>query len=85
MNAPRLCKLRKNCPTSTGHGAMVLTKPLHFFFSNYQRLTKTIAHLPIAEGLSFRSLAFTVVNCRMKKFFIQLCSEFSLQMSILVA
>jgi hypothetical protein len=31
--------------------------------------TKTIAHLSIAEGLSFGSLdgAFTIVNCGMKK------------------
>jgi hypothetical protein len=41
--------------------------------------TKTIAHLPIAEGSSFRNLgAFTIVNFgRRKKDLIQVGSEFS--------
>ncbi len=30
MNAPHLCKLRKECLTSVCHGAMVLTKRLRF-------------------------------------------------------
>jgi hypothetical protein len=30
MNAPHLCKLRKECLTGICHEAMVLTKHLHF-------------------------------------------------------
>jgi hypothetical protein len=35
MNAPRLCKLRKDCLTGIGHGAMVSTKRLHFFIFQF--------------------------------------------------
>jgi hypothetical protein len=60
MNAPHLCKLRQDCLPSIGHGAMVLTKRLHHSFSNSKGGTKTIVHLPIAEGLSFQIGAFTI-------------------------
>jgi hypothetical protein len=53
MNAPHLCKLRKVCPTGTGHGTTVLTF-LHFPIDKGG--TKTTAPLSIAEVLSFRSL-----------------------------
>jgi hypothetical protein len=39
MNASHLYKLHKDCLTGVGHGAMVLTKRLHFF----------IFQLPTAE------------------------------------
>jgi hypothetical protein len=43
MNAARICKLR-NC----------VKKSLNFFFFHRPKgRTKTIAHLPIAQGLSF--------------------------------
>jgi hypothetical protein len=39
VNAPRLCKLCKDCPIGTGHGVMVFTQRLSFF-SNCQRRNK---------------------------------------------
>jgi hypothetical protein len=39
MNAPRLCKLSKDCLTGNGHGAMVFTKCL-----------KKFLNFPIAKG-----------------------------------
>jgi hypothetical protein len=45
--------------------------------------TQTIAHLSIAEGLSFH--AFSMVNCGQKKDLIQMRSEFSPLTSKLVA
>jgi hypothetical protein len=45
MNAPHLCKLRKDYLTGIGKGAMVLTKRLHFF----------IFQLPKAEERPLRT------------------------------
>jgi hypothetical protein len=53
MNAPRLCKLRKNCPTSTGHGAMVLTKPLHFCIFQLPKTDKDHCALANCGGVEF--------------------------------
>jgi hypothetical protein len=67
---------------------MVLTNACIFYFFIAKSGTKTIAHLPIAEGLSFRSLdRRTIVNGEMKKkkHLIHVRSEFSLPTSYLVA
>jgi hypothetical protein len=57
MNALHLFKLCEGYLTRIGHGAMVLTKRLHFFiFQLPKEQDRTTAHLPIAEGLSFLSL-----------------------------
>jgi hypothetical protein len=62
------CKLHRDCLTGIGHGKMVLTNACIFYFFIAKSGTKTIAHLPIAEGLSFRSLdRRTIVNGEMKK------------------
>jgi len=45
MNAPHLCKLRKDCLTGIGQGAMVLTKRLHFL----------VFQLPQAEQMPLRT------------------------------
>jgi hypothetical protein len=53
MKALHLCKLRKDCLAGIGHGKMALTKRLHFFIFQLPKAEhKTIALLPIAEGLS---------------------------------
>jgi hypothetical protein len=85
VDAPHLRKLRKYCLIGIFHGAMVLTKRLHFFIF---KLPKTIAHLPIAEGLSFRSLDGAFMFAKLpneKGDLIQVCSEFSPPTSELVA
>jgi hypothetical protein len=46
---------------------MVLTKRLHFSFTVTKGGTRTIAHLPIAEGLSFRSLDRRIYDCKLKR------------------
>jgi hypothetical protein len=83
------CKLRRDCLTGIGHGTMVLTKRLHYFhFSIAKGGTKTIGHLPIAEGLSFRSLDRCIYDCKRrneKKDSIHVRREFSLPLSNLVA
>ena len=69
--------------------AMVLTKRCHFlpflYFPIAKGGTKTIAHLSLAKGLSFRSLDRCIYdgNCGVKK--IQERNEFSLPTSKLVA
>jgi hypothetical protein len=37
VNAPRVCKVRKDCLTGIGFGAMVLTKRLHFFILQFPK------------------------------------------------
>jgi hypothetical protein len=67
MNAPHLCKLCKDCLTGIGHGAMVLTKRLHFFIFQLLKVeTKTIAHLLFVEGLSFQNLNRCIQNCKLR-------------------
>ncbi len=81
VNAPRLCKLFKDCLTEIGHGAMGVNKTppflnfpfLHFLIASG---TGTIAHLPIAEGLS---LDRCFQDCKLRngiKDLIQVRSEF---------
>ncbi len=55
--------------------AMVLTKMTPFLHLPIAKGgTRSIAHLPVAEGLSFQSLD---CKLRKKKRFNQVCSEFS--------
>jgi hypothetical protein len=63
---------------------MVLTKRL---FSIAKGGTKTIAHLSIAEESSFWSLDMRIYNCKLrneKKDLIQVCNEYSPQLSKLL-
>jgi hypothetical protein len=53
MNAPRLCKLSKDCLTGNGHGAMVFTKCL-----------KKFLNFPIAKGR--KSLVNWLPNWQLK-------------------
>ncbi len=74
MNAACYCKLCNG----------VKKTPQFFLFSQAKGGTKTIAHLSIAEGLSFEAYigAFTIVNCGMKeKDLIPVCNEYSPQLS----
>jgi hypothetical protein len=41
MNALHLCKLRKDCHTGIGHGAMLLTKCAHFFIFQLTKAKQT--------------------------------------------
>jgi hypothetical protein len=90
VNASCLCKLRKDCLAGTGptwrNG--VKTTPTFLHFPLVKGRTRTIAHMPIAKGLSFRSLdgAFTIGKCGIKKkIYSQVCNEFSPPISKLVA
>ncbi len=82
MNAPHLCKLRKDYFADIGHGAMVLTKRLHFFiFSNCQRRNKDHYALANFGGVEFLKLTVDrhIYNCKLrneKKDLIQEGSEF---------
>ncbi len=70
MNAPHLCKWH--------NGVNKMPPFLHFPIAKGG--TKTIAHLPIAEGLSFRSLDRRIYDCKLWNenfFFIQVRSEVS--------
>ncbi len=76
MNAPRICKFRSS-----------VNKTLPFlYFPIVKGGTKTIAHLSIAEGLSFWSLDRCIYNCKLRneKDLIQVRNEFSLPTSKLV-
>jgi hypothetical protein len=54
MNALHLCKLRKDCFTGTGQWHNGVNKaPTFLNFPIAKGGKKTIAHLSIAEGLSF--------------------------------
>jgi hypothetical protein len=70
--------------------AMVLTKRCHFlpflYFPIVKGGTKTIVHLSIAEGLSFRSLDRCIYDCKLRneKDLIQVRNEISLPTSKLV-
>jgi hypothetical protein len=48
-----------------GQGTMVLKKAFIYSFSNSQR-QRAIAHLPIAEGLSFRSFDRGIYNSKLQ-------------------
>ncbi len=70
VNALCICKVCKDSLTGIGHGANCDNKtPPFLYFPIAKAGTRTIAHMPIAEGLSFSYLQqiFTIVNCRMKK------------------
>jgi hypothetical protein len=70
MNTPRICKLRNG-----------VNKTLPFlYFPIAKGGTKTISHLSIAEGLSFRSLDRCIYDCKLRneKDLIQVPNEFSL-------
>ncbi len=61
---PRLCKLRKDCLTGTGHCAMVLTKYLHFLIFQFAKGgTKT--QRGVAEGWSFQSFDKCIYDCKL--------------------
>jgi hypothetical protein len=66
MNASQLCKLGslyyRHCPWFNG----VNQTPPFLHFPIAKGGTKTIAHLPIAEGLSFRSLERRIYNCKLR-------------------
>jgi hypothetical protein len=63
VNGLRICKLRRDCLTSTGHGATVFVAPLEYATTSHQffifQLAKAeqgpIAYLPTTEGLIFPS------------------------------
>jgi hypothetical protein len=57
MNAPYLCKLRKDCLNKT--------PPFCHFLIARDR-TKSIAHFPIAEVLNFRSLGRRIYNSKLR-------------------
>jgi hypothetical protein len=63
MNALHLCKLSKDCLSGNGHGVMT---PKFLNFPIDKGGTKTIAHLSIAEGLSFRSLDRRIYVCKLR-------------------
>jgi hypothetical protein len=65
-NVPRLCKLHKDCLTGMGHGAMVNKTPPFLHFPVAKSGTKSIANLPIAEGLSFRSLCRRIYGGKLR-------------------
>jgi hypothetical protein len=66
VNGLRICKLRRDHLTGTGHGATLLFAPLEYATTSHQffifHLLKAeqgpIAYLPITEGLIFRSYAY---------------------------
>jgi hypothetical protein len=67
MNGPHLCKLRKDCLTCVGHGTTMFaaasgyvkkTPPFFAIFQLSKDGTRTVAHLPIAEGSDFQNLPF---------------------------
>jgi hypothetical protein len=82
--ALRLCELRKDCRTGIDHGTKVLKTHLHFFIFQLPKAgTRTIAQLPIAEGLNFRSLNSCIYDCKLwneKKDLIQvrICGHLNL-------
>jgi hypothetical protein len=58
MNAPHLCKLRKDCLTGIGNGARVLTKtPSISSFSNCQRQKKDHYALANCGGVELLNLS----------------------------
>jgi hypothetical protein len=56
MNAPRICKLL--------NGVNKTPQFLHFPIAKGE--TMTIAHLPILERLSFRSLDSRIYDCKLR-------------------
>jgi hypothetical protein len=77
MNAALVCKLCNG----------VNKTPQFLLFSMANGGTKTIAHLSIAEGLSFVNLDRRIYDCKLrngKKYLIQLCNGYSSQLSKLL-
>ncbi len=77
MNAARICKMRNG----------VSKTPSISSFFKCQRRRKTIAHLSIAEGRSFWSLDMRIYDCKLrneKKHLIQVCNDYSPQLSKLL-
>ncbi len=67
MNAPHLCKFRKDYLTDIDHGAMVLTKRRHFnVFKLPKAEERPLCTCPIAEVLSFWSLDARIYNCKLR-------------------
>jgi hypothetical protein len=66
VNAPRLCKLRKECLIGIGHGAMVLTKCLLYFLIFQLSKAEQGPLRTVSEGLSFRSLDRRIYDCKLR-------------------
>ncbi len=77
VNAARVCILRSG-----------LTKHLNFFFFQWPKAEqRPLLHLSIAEGSSFWNLDRRIYDCKLrneKKYLIQVCNEYSPQLSKLL-
>jgi hypothetical protein len=67
MNDPNLCKLRKDCRTVIGHGAMVLKTTSVSSFC--QRQNKDHSALANCGEVKFQSFDRRIFNCKLRQVF----------------